>query len=101
MENQKRHTYLTCAILFTSYLIAIATKELSTVLSLVGATGSTTILPGLFYFRFREKTDPFGTPMDTLKISSLVLAGLGVLIMSTSVTAQIISIWNHGPSIPH
>jgi amino acid permease len=100
--SKKRHTLLTVGILIASYVLAIAIKNLSTVLSLVGATGSTTIcyiLPGLFYFKYRDKTDtPYDKPWDSMKVGSLVLAGCGVLIMSSSLTAQLHSLFQGNPS---
>ncbi|KAI8813760.1 transmembrane amino acid transporter protein-domain-containing protein [Cladochytrium replicatum] len=51
---------ISLALLICSYIIAIKVKNLSTVLSLVGATGSTTIgyiLPGIFYWRICEDED--------------------------------------------
>ncbi|KAJ3126731.1 hypothetical protein HK098_007187 [Nowakowskiella sp. JEL0407] len=51
---------LSLFLITASYIIAIKVKNLSTVLSIVGATGSTTIgyiLPGLFYWRIREDED--------------------------------------------
>lgn len=110
--SKKNHVAITLGILVASFLMAISINNLSTVstfklkrkkvntdalyikqiLSLVGATGSTTIcyiLPGLFYFKFRENTDVPGRPWDAKKIGSLVLAGMGVIVMSTSLTSQI------------
>ena len=47
--------------LITSLLIALTVKDLSVVLSFVGATGSTTvsyILPGVFYYKMFKNEGP-------------------------------------------
>ncbi|KAJ3117881.1 hypothetical protein HDU96_005014 [Phlyctochytrium bullatum] len=58
-----RHVGITTALLIGSFLLAVAVDDLSTVLSLVGATGSTTIcyiLPGMLYYKMRDDMDRFG-----------------------------------------
>jgi amino acid permease len=100
--STQRHVSITVGIMIASYILSIATSNLSTVLSLVGATGSTTIcyiLPGLFYVKFRENSDPSGTPWDAKKTWAFVLAVMGVLIMSTSLTSQLIGLF-YGSSNP-
>jgi amino acid permease len=85
-----------------SYLVAVSVEDLSTVyfsffklqvLSVVGATGSTTIcyiLPGLFYFKYSQRHGPLNSRWDFKKLAALCLAGAGTLIMSTSLTTQFV-----------
>ena len=53
--------FLQMIFLITSLLIALTVKDLSVVLSFVGATGSTTvsyILPGVFYYKMFKNEGP-------------------------------------------
>ncbi|KAJ3076647.1 hypothetical protein HDU98_001657 [Podochytrium sp. JEL0797] len=94
-----RFTAITTGLLVGSYLIAISVDDLSTVLALVGATGSTTIcyiLPGLLYYKLRMVTDPIDETkkMDTMKASALALAVFGCFVMFLSVLSQVIGLWS-------
>ncbi|KAJ3098712.1 hypothetical protein HDU97_003771 [Phlyctochytrium planicorne] len=63
-----RHAAITIGLLSGSFLMAVGVENLSTVLSLVGATGSTTIcyiLPGLLYHKMRSDLDARGIPFDS------------------------------------
>jgi amino acid permease len=54
--DTKRFVTITICTMILSYIVAISVSNLSTVLSVVGATGSTTIcyiLPGLFYYKMK------------------------------------------------
>jgi amino acid permease len=91
-SSKRKYLLMTIGIMIFSYLIAISVSNLSTVLSFVGATGSTTIcyiLPGLFYYKFRDNTD-LVERWDFMKIGAMALAATGVLVMSTSLTSQIL-----------
>jgi amino acid permease len=70
------------------------------VLSLVGATGSTTIcyiLPGLLYYRLRETTDTADAPKwDRSKLSAVGLAIFGFFVMIVSVSLQIRGMFKGG-----
>ncbi|KAJ3281688.1 hypothetical protein HK104_011323 [Borealophlyctis nickersoniae] len=85
----KKWILITCGIIVTSYGTAIL------VLSLVGATGSTTIcyiLPGLFYYKLcKQKVAQSGEPerFDFTRFMALVLATFGTLIMITSLVSQV------------
>jgi len=53
------HNCITSTLIIISYIIACSVKDLGTVLSVVGATGSTTIcfiLPGLLYYKIKKNT---------------------------------------------
>ncbi|KAI8607337.1 transmembrane amino acid transporter protein-domain-containing protein, partial [Chytriomyces sp. MP71] len=89
-----RFNAITTALLVGSYVVAVSVDDLSTVLSLVGATGSTAIcyiLPGLLYYKMRLVTDPVEETRrwDALKASSVVLAGFGCVVMVLSVGTQV------------
>ncbi|KAJ3284182.1 hypothetical protein HDU79_008428 [Rhizoclosmatium sp. JEL0117] len=93
-----RFTAITTGLLVSSYLIAISVDDLSTVLSLVGATGSTAIcyiLPGLLYYKLRMVTDPadMAKKWDFMKLSAVGLAGFGVFVMVLSVGTQVAHIF--------
>ncbi|KAJ3407450.1 hypothetical protein HDV05_005411 [Chytridiales sp. JEL 0842] len=106
MSNTK-FTVVTVCLLAFSYILSIAVKDLSTVLSLVGATGSTTIgyiLPGLLYYRLRQNTDSADAPKwDRMKVASLALAGFGFLVMIISVSVQVSDLFTGagGGGTPH
>ncbi|KAJ3098854.1 hypothetical protein HK100_005004 [Physocladia obscura] len=92
-----RFSAITTGLLFGSYLIAISVDDLSTVLSLVGATGSTAIcyiLPGALYYKLRTVTDPADAAKkwDTMKISAVGLAIFGCFVMALSVSTQVAAI---------
>jgi amino acid permease len=73
--------------MIASYLFAITISDLSVVLGIVGATGSTTIgyiLPGIFYFKFCQNQRVPGENMGMLQFMSLVLAFSGFFIMVTA-----------------
>lgn len=75
---------LTLCIMAASLIIAISVQNLSTVLSVVGATGSTTIcyiLPGLFYYKLNGGGNVL---MRGLAIGMVVM---GVLVMGSSLCA--------------
>ncbi|KAJ1547367.1 hypothetical protein HK096_003235 [Nowakowskiella sp. JEL0078] len=60
LMSQTKFVTITLFLIVFSYVIAIKVHNLSTVLSIVGATGSTTIgyiLPGVFYWRICEDED--------------------------------------------
>lgn len=64
-------------------------SDLSLVLGIVGATGSTTIcyiLPGLFYYKVCEDRRPSGTPRSSLQFASLLLIIIGFIIMISSLS---------------
>ncbi|KAJ3269596.1 hypothetical protein HDV01_001197 [Terramyces sp. JEL0728] len=85
--SNTRFNMITTGIMISSYLIAISIKDLSTVLSIVGATGSTTIcyiLPGLFYFKLCQNQRVVGQPMGILQVASGALVVLGIVVMFTS-----------------
>ncbi|KAI9353814.1 transmembrane amino acid transporter protein-domain-containing protein [Obelidium mucronatum] len=89
-----RFTAITTGLLVGSYLIAISVDDLSTVLSLVGATGSTAIcyiLPGVLYYKLRMVTDPadVAKKWDSMKVSAVGLAVFGCFFMVLSVGTQV------------
>jgi amino acid permease len=70
-----------------SYLFAVTVSDLSTVLGLVGATGSTTIcyiLPGMFYYKLCEVQRPPASKMSLMQRLSILMVGMGFFIMITS-----------------
>ncbi|KAI8925385.1 transmembrane amino acid transporter protein-domain-containing protein [Entophlyctis helioformis] len=90
----RRFVSLTVGLLVASYLVAVSVSNLSTILSLVGATGSTMIayiLPGLFYYRLRRNAQPLGAPLEPLERVAVVLAGFGGVVMVSSLLTQF---WN-------
>ena len=83
--STSRYVGITLAILSTSYVIAFFLSNLGKVLSLVGATGSTTIcyiLPGIFYLKLKEN-DPWSSPH---KVGALLMLIAGLIIMPVCVT---------------
>jgi amino acid permease len=91
--STNRYRLITVSILITSYTLAICVNNLSTVLSVVGATGSTTIcyiLPGLFYYKislhqFKKK----GT--NILQRASIFLVILGLTVMTACLYSIILA----------
>jgi amino acid permease len=82
-----RFVAMTLAVMILSYFFAVTVSDLSVVLALVGATGSTTIgyiLPGIFYFKFCQNQRAPGEKMSWLQFMSLVLVFSGAFIMVTS-----------------
>jgi len=80
------HNSITSVLLTISYIIACSVKDLGVVLSVVGATGSTTIcfiLPGLLYYKIKknERGDQKSTLIMKL---ALIISGTGVLLMINS-----------------
>ncbi|KAI7866193.1 transmembrane amino acid transporter protein-domain-containing protein [Spinellus fusiger] len=78
-SSSLKYFAMTTSILVLSYLVAIVISQLDLVLAFVGSTGSTTIsfiLPGLFYCKIHEND-----PWTSGKITALVLALYGVLVM--------------------
>lgn len=97
-----RFSLLTLCIMFFSYVIAITgtffilrnviVNDLSTILSFVGATGSTTIcyiLPGLFYYKMKILESPELASKDWLFSFSVFLYCLGCCVMVTSLIALV------------
>jgi len=80
------HNGITTVLLLLSYTIACSVKDLGTVLSVVGATGSTTIcyiLPGLLYYKLKKNER--GNQKSTLLMKiSLILSVAGVILMCNS-----------------
>ena len=100
--SQTRFVAITAGLLAGSYLLACTVEDLSTVLSLVGATGSTTIcyiLPGIVYYKLRETTDMprllgpgtggYFQRWDAMKMGAVLLAAFGVVVMTVSVFVQL------------
>ncbi|CCK68661.1 amino acid transporter KNAG_0B02190 [Huiozyma naganishii CBS 8797] len=90
----KRFIFITCTILFCSYLLAVSVTSLAKVLAIVGATGSTSIsfiLPGIFGYKLIGSECetgaelPFQTKM--FKYLGLCLAVWGLVVMVASLTA--------------
>ncbi|GMM55230.1 aspartate/glutamate transporter [Maudiozyma humilis] len=95
----RRFITITTAILIASYLVAILVSELAKVLSVVGATGSTSIsfiLPGTFGYKLigSEFTDNSTNTMSKfdkfLKYAALCLVIWGVFVMVTSLSATLL-----------
>lgn len=87
--SDKRFKLITVSILIFSYLVAISIHSLAFVLSIVGATGSTSIafiLPGIFGFKLigKDYADSMPLHLRFFKYSGLALAIWGVLVMITS-----------------
>jgi len=80
------HNCITSIILLLAYTIACSVKDLGTVLSVVGATGSTTIcyiLPGLLYYKIKKNERGDQKSTFLMKIS-LLTSIAGVLLMCNS-----------------
>ncbi|RKP25580.1 vacuolar amino acid transporter 5, partial [Syncephalis pseudoplumigaleata] len=97
--SDRRFTIITACILLSSYLLAISVTQLDLVLSLVGATGSTTIsfiLPGLFYWRLtqphHDRPDDLAVQATPSRKTPLVrwlagaLAGYGICVLCVCVS---------------
>jgi amino acid permease len=110
-----RFKLITLAIVLGAYLIAITVNDLSMVLGVVGATGSTMIcyiLPGVLYYRMRQigkneveggeygLISSFGR-MDKREIMALCLSGFGGVVMIACLGAQIVAIVNGGGTGAH
>ncbi|KAI9330253.1 transmembrane amino acid transporter protein-domain-containing protein [Zopfochytrium polystomum] len=95
--SQSRYIIVTSGLLAASYVLACTVKDLSTVLSLVGATGSTAIcyiLPGILYYRLRENTDlPGSRRWDSMKSGAVGLAAFGIVFMVLSLSMQLSAIF--------
>lgn len=86
---QSRFSMITVGIMIPSYLIAVSVDDLSQVLSVVGAVGSTTIcyiLPGLFYYKLCENQATPGSPKPLLQKLAVVMVIVGFSIMFTSLS---------------
>lgn len=100
---------MTTTILIASYIVAITVTKLDVVnnnnkdtrnlinlvqvLSFVGSTGSTTIsfiLPGLFYYKIHQND-----PWRLGKVTSVILAIYGILIMAFCLTFNVLRVVNH------
>ncbi|KAL6940312.1 hypothetical protein ACO0QE_004210 [Hanseniaspora vineae] len=95
--DSKTFTLITCCILLASLLLAITVKSLATMLSVVGATGSTSIafiLPGLFAHNligseFRQTRTKLPTWTRVKKNFALGLSLWGVLVMVTALSSTL------------
>ena len=95
----KRFIIITACILIASYLVAILVRELARVLSVVGATGSTSIsfiLPGTFGYKLigsensnGDSTEPLSKFDKFLKFAALCLIIWGIFVMVTSLSATL------------
>lgn len=80
-----------------AYLISISVTDLSTILSLVGATGSTAIcyiLPGVLFYRMKRMVrgdDNEG--LGTSEVGALALSVFGGIMMVVCVVAQVLAIY--------
>ena len=84
--DPRKFRIMTLSIMFGSWFVAISVSNLSTVLSLVGATGSTTIcyiLPGLFYDKLAKNMNR----PDWYQFFGRLLAGWGLFVMAVSLGA--------------
>jgi amino acid permease len=73
--------------MFLAYLFAVTVTDLTVVLGLVGATGSTTvcyILLGLFYFKLAQNERRLGESISKLQLAAGGMVLWGVLIMTLS-----------------
>lgn len=80
---------ITISLMFFAYLFAMTVSDLTVVLGLVGATGSTTvcyILPGLFYFKLAQSRRDLGLKMTALQIAAGFMVILGIVIMTISLS---------------
>lgn len=95
--NSKTFTLITCSILCASLLLAISVKSLATMLSIVGATGSTSIafiLPGLFAHNligseYRQTRTKLPTWTKVKKNLALGLSFWGVCVMVTALSSTL------------
>ncbi len=76
--------------MIASYLIAVNVQDLSTILALVGATGSTTIcyiLPGVFYYKLCEnQAHNSESKRPLLQKAAIGLVIIGIIVMITSLS---------------
>lgn len=97
----KRFVIITAIILIGSYLLAISVHSLAFMLSIVGATGSTSIsfiLPGIFgykligseYIDSDESGEVIPTKTKLFKMLGLCLSIWGLIVMVTSLVATLI-----------
>lgn len=87
--SPSRFSTITVGIMIPSYLIAVIVDDLSQVLSVVGAIGSTTIcyiLPGLFYYKLCENQATPGSPRPVLQKLAIVMVFIGFFVMITSLS---------------
>lgn len=80
------HNFITSILLTLSYTIACSVNDLGTVLSVVGATGSTTIcfiLPGLLYYKIKKNERGDQKSTFLMKIA-IVVSITGVILMMNS-----------------
>lgn len=87
---------ITTTILLSSYVLALSVKSLAKVLSIVGATGSTSIsfiLPGIFGFQLiaSEYSNKDSIPRNELflKYLALILSIWGLIVMITCLFASL------------
>lgn len=98
----RRFVIITTCILLASYLVAILVSELARVLSIVGATGSTSIsfiLPGTFGYKLigsehtndsgESEQEPLSKFDKFLKYAALGLIIWGIFVMITSLSATL------------
>lgn len=96
----KKFICITTGILVCSYALAMTVTSLAKVLSIVGATGSTSIsfiLPGIFGYKLiaseyqnQEGSTKPPTGERVLRIVSLLLSIWGVIVMVTSLSATLL-----------
>ena len=82
--SKSRFSTITVCILILSYIIAITVSDLSLILALVGATGSTAIcyiLPGLFYYKFSQNMRAVNGTYSMIEILAVGLILLGFVVM--------------------
>jgi amino acid permease len=80
------HNVITTCLLTISYIIACSVSDLGVVLSVVGATGSTTIcfiLPSLLYYKIKKNERGNQKSTFLMKIA-LAISIIGVLLMMNS-----------------
>lgn len=86
-------------------MTAISITDLSTILSLVGATGSTAIcyiLPGILYYKMKRMGRSVDDRnWDMSEFSALALSAFGVIVMVVCVVAQFVAIHNGNTVGPH
>ncbi|KAJ3000232.1 hypothetical protein HDV02_000145 [Globomyces sp. JEL0801] len=84
--STSRFTVITLGIMVSSYICAVTISDLSTILSLVGATGSTTIcyiLPGIFYYKLVETQRQLNERRPFLQILAMSMVVFGFVVMFT------------------
>ncbi|OCH96252.1 hypothetical protein OBBRIDRAFT_765760 [Obba rivulosa] len=81
-----KHCLLTVGVVVSGFVIAYFVDDLQTVLSFVGATGSTTIsfiLPGLFYWKL-TRSDPSSNKMLSRAALGLAIYGICIFVFCLS-----------------